>query len=78
MSDNFKKQQNRNNAFAFQRKFKGLDEEPAQLVKKADKKVPTRYIVMAIIYVAILIGFYIYRWQLKSWQMLSAGNLILG
>ena len=59
-TDNFKKQHSRNNAFAFQRKFKGLSKASADLTNKADPKIPTKYIIFAIIYVMILILIYTY------------------
>jgi len=59
-SDNFKKQQNRNNAFAFQRKFRGLSKAPTNQADKIDKRIPTKYIILAIIYVVILIIIYTY------------------
>ena len=59
-AEDFKKQQTRNNNFSFQRKFRGLGKEAVQLVEKADKVIPTKYLVLAIIYFAIVVGIYMY------------------
>ena len=59
-TDKFKKQQNRNNAFAFKRKFRGLSKPTANQINETEKKIPTKYLIWAIIYVMILILIYTY------------------
>lgn len=56
--NHFNKQQNRHNEFVFRRKFKGLNSTPTK--KESENKLSIKYIVLAIIYVAILILLYTY------------------